>query len=393
MADMPLTAPAVKPANPNFSSGPCAKRPGWTVNALANALVGRSHRAKPAKARIEKAIALTRELLEVPADYRIGIVPASDTGAVEMFLWSALGARGVDMLAWESFGEGWVTDVQKQLKLADARVIKAPYGELPDLTQVDFNRDVVFTWNGTTSGVRVPNADWIPADRQGLTICDATSGAFAQNLDFAKLDVVTFSWQKALGGEAAHGILILSPRAVERLETYKPDRPLPKIFRMTKGGKLMEDIFEGATINTVSMICIEDAIDAMEWGKSVGGLKGMQARADANFEALNDWVEATPWIENLAKVPEQRSNTSVCLVIADPEVKALDADAQAAFAKAIVSRLDKAGVAYDIGAYRDAPTGFRIWAGSTVETSDLKALTGWLDWAFATEKAALRAAA
>ena len=393
MADMPLTAPAVKPANPNFSSGPCAKRPGWTVNALANALVGRSHRAKPAKARIEKAIALTRELLEVPADYRIGIVPASDTGAVEMFLWSALGARGVDMLAWESFGEGWVTDVQKQLKLADARVIKAPYGELPDLTQVDFNRDVVFTWNGTTSGVRVPNADWIPADRQGLTICDATSGAFAQNLDFAKLDVVTFSWQKALGGEAAHGILILSPRAVERLETYKPDRPLPKIFRMTKGGKLMEDIFEGATINTVSMICIEDAIDAMEWGKSVGGLRGMQARADANFKALNDWVEATPWIENLAKVPEQRSNTSVCLVIADPEVKALDADAQAAFAKAIVSRLDKAGVAYDIGAYRDAPTGFRIWAGSTVETSDLKALTGWLDWAFATEKAALKAAA
>ena len=393
MADMPLTAPAVKPANPNISSGPCAKRPGWTVNALANALVGRSHRAKPAKARIEKAIALTRELLEVPADYRIGIVPASDTGAVEMFLWSALGARGVDMLAWESFGEGWVTDVQKQLKLADARVIKAPYGELPDLTQVDFNRDVVFTWNGTTSGVRVPNADWIPADRQGLTICDATSGAFAQNLDFAKLDVVTFSWQKALGGEAAHGILILSPRAVERLETYKPDRPLPKIFRMTKGGKLMEDIFEGATINTVSMICIEDAIDAMEWGKSVGGLKGMQARADANFKALNDWVEATPWVANLAKVPAQRSNTSVCLVIADPDVKALDADAQAAFAKAIVSRLDKAGVAYDIGAYRDAPTGFRIWAGSTVETSDLKALTGWLDWAFATEKAALKAAA
>ena len=392
MADMP-TAPAVKPANPNFSSGPCAKRPGWTVNALANALVGRSHRAKPAKARIEKAIALTRELLEVPADYRIGIVPASDTGAVEMFLWSALGARGVDMLAWESFGEGWITDVQKQLKLADARVIKAPYGELPDLKQVNFDNDVVFTWNGTTSGVRVPNADWIPADRQGLTICDATSAAFAQNLDFAKLDVVTFSWQKALGGEAAHGILILSPRAVERLESYKPDRPLPKIFRMTKGGKLMEDIFEGATINTVSMICIEDAVDAMEWGKSVGGLKGMQARANANFKALNDWVEATAWIANLAQVPEQRSNTSVCLVIADPDIKALDAEAQAAFAKAIVSRLDKAGVAYDIGAYRDAPTGFRIWAGSTVETSDLKALTGWLDWAFATEKAALKAAA
>jgi phosphoserine aminotransferase len=393
MADMPLTAPAVKPANPNFSSGPCAKRPGWTVDALANALVGRSHRAKPAKARIEKAIALTRELLEVPADYRIGIVPASDTGAVEMFLWSALGARGVDMLAWESFGEGWVTDVQKQLKLDDVRVLKAPYGELPDLTQVDFNRDVVFTWNGTTSGVRVPNADWIPADRQGLTICDATSAAFAQNLDFAKLDVVTFSWQKALGGEAAHGVLILSPRAVERLETFKPDRPLPKIFRMTKGGKLMEDIFQGATINTVSMLCIEDAIDAMEWGKSLGGLKAMQARADANFKVLNDWVEATPWVDNLAKVPEQRSNTSVCLVIADPEITALDGDAQAAFAKAIVSRLDKAGAAYDIGGYRDAPTGLRIWAGSTVEAESLKTLTEWLDWAFAAEKAALKAAA
>jgi phosphoserine aminotransferase len=392
MADM-LTAPAVKPANPNFSSGPCAKRPGWTVNALANALVGRSHRAKPAKARIEKAIALTRELLEVPADYRIGIVPASDTGAVEMFMWSALGARGVDMLAWESFGEGWVTDVQKQLKLADVRVIKAPYGELPDLQQVNFDNDVVFTWNGTTSGVRVPNADWIPADRKGLTICDATSGAFAQNLDFTKLDVVTFSWQKALGGEAAHGILILSPRAVERLETYKPAWPLPKIFRMTKGGKLMEDIFEGATINTVSMLCIEDAVDSMEWGKSIGGLKAMQARADANFKVLNDWVAKTDWIDFLAQIPEQRSNTSVCLVIADAAIKLLDPDAQAAFAKAIVSRLDKAGVAYDIGGYRDAPTGLRIWSGSTVEASDLEALTGWLDWAFATEKAALNKAA
>jgi len=393
MADMPLTAPAVKPANPNFSSGPCAKRPGWTVDVLKTALVGRSHRAKPAKARIEKAIALTRELLEVPADYRIGIVPASDTGAVEMFLWSALGAHGVDMLAWESFGEGWVTDVQKQLKLADARIIKAPYGQLPDLKQVNFDHDVVFTWNGTTSGVRVPNADWIPADRKGLTICDATSGAFAQNLDFSKLDVVTFSWQKALGGEAAHGILILSPRAVERLETYKPDRPLPKIFRLTKGGKLMEDIFEGATINTVSMLCIEDAVDAMEWGKSIGGLKAMQARADANFKVLSDWVAKTDWVDFLAQIPETRSNTSVCLVIADTAVKLLDDDAQAAFAKAIVSRLDKAGAAYDIGAYRDAPTGLRIWAGSTVEASDLKALTEWLDWAFAAEKAALKAAA
>jgi phosphoserine aminotransferase len=393
MADMPLTAPSVKPANPNFSSGPCAKRPGWTLEALAGALVGRSHRAKPAKARIERAIALTRELLEVPADYLIGIVPASDTGAVEMALWGMLGARGVDVLSWESFGEGWVTDIQKQLKLPDVRVLKAPYGELPDLSQVDFTRDVVFTWNGTTSGVRVPNGDWIPADRQGLTICDATSAAFAQNLDFAKLDVVTFSWQKALGGEAAHGILILSPRAVERLETYKPDRPLPKIFRLTNGGKLMADIFEGATINTVSMLCVEDAIDAMEWGLKAGGLKGMRARADANFKAVANWVAKTPWIDFLAADPATRSNTSVCLVIADPAVSGLDAEKQAAFAKAIVSRLDKLGVAYDIGHYRDAPTGFRIWCGSTVETADLVALTPWLDYAFALEKAELAKAA
>jgi phosphoserine aminotransferase len=389
MADMPLTAPAVKPANPNFSSGPCSKRPGWTLDALAGALIGRSHRAKPAKQRIEKAIALTRELLEVPADYLIGIVPASDTGAVEMAMWGMLGARGVDVLAWESFGEGWVTDIQKQLKLPDVRVLKAPYGELPDLKQVDFTRDVVFTWNGTTSGVRVPNADWIPADRQGLTICDATSAAFAQNLDFSKLDVVTFSWQKALGGEAAHGILILSPRAVERLETYKPAWPMPKIFRLTKGGKLMADVFEGATINTVSMLCVEDAVDAMEWGKTVGGLKGMQARADANFKVIADWVAKTPWVDFLAKNDAERSNTSVCLVIADPAVTGLDDEKQAAFAKAIVSRLDKAGIAYDIGHYRDAPTGFRIWCGSTVEASDLKALTPWLDHAFALEKAEL----
>ena len=393
MAEMPVTAPAVKPANPNFSSGPCAKRPGWTVEALANALVGRSHRSKPGKARIQRAIDLTRELLEVPADYRIGIVPASDTGAVEMFLWSALGARGVDMLAWESFGAGWVTDVQKQLKLDDVRVLDAPYGELPDLAQVDFDRDVVFTWNGTTSGVRVANGDWIPADRKGLTICDATSAAFAQNLDFAKLDVVTFSWQKALGGEAAHGVLILSPRAVERLETYKPERPLPKIFRLTKGGKLLEEVFQAATINTPSMLCIEDAIDAMEWGKSIGGLRAMQARADANFKVLADWVARTPWVEFLAKNPANRSNTSVCLSIVDPAITGLDDAAQAAFAKAIVSRLDKAGVAYDIGAYKDAPSGLRIWAGSTVEASDLEALTPWLDWAFAEELNALKAAA
>ena len=388
-----LTAPAVKPANPNYSSGPCAKRPGWTLEALANALVGRSHRSKPGKARIQRAIDLTRELLEVPADYLIGIVPASDTGAVEMALWSMLGARGVDMLAWESFGEGWVTDVTKQLKLEDARTIRAPYGELPDLGQVDFSRDVVFTWNGTTSGVRVPDGDWIPADRQGLTICDATSAAFAQNLDFHKLDVVTFSWQKALGGEAAHGILILSPRAVERLETFKPDRPLPKIFRLTKGGKLLREVFEAATINTPSMLVIEDAIDAMEWAKRAGGLTALRARADANFKVLGDWVARTPWVDFLAKVPATRSNTSVCLSIVDPAVTALGAEAQAAFAKAIVARLDKAGAAYDIGAYKDAPPGLRIWAGSTIEASDLEKLTPWLDWAFAAEKAALKAAA
>lgn len=384
-----VAKPDVRPENPNFSSGPCAKRPGWTVEALAGALVGRSHRAKPAKARIKRAIDLTRDLLEVPDDYLIGIVPASDTGAVEMALWGMLGARGVDMLNWESFGAGWVTDVQKQLKLDDVRVLKAEYGELPDLTQVDFSRDVVFTWNGTTSGVRVPDGDWIPADREGLTICDATSAAFAQNLDFSKLDVVTFSWQKALGGEAAHGILILSPRAVERLETFTPaNRPMPKIFRLTKGGKLMAEVFEGATINTVSMICIEDAVDAMEWGLKAGGLKALQARADANEKAIADWVAKTDWVDFLATDPKVRSNTSVCLKIVDPEVNALSEEAQAKLAKAVVSRLDKEEVGYDIGGYRDAPTGFRIWCGSTVETSDLEKLTPWLDWAFAEEKKA-----
>lgn len=382
--------PAVKPANPNFSSGPCAKRPGWTAEgALKDALVGRSHRAKPAKARIQRAIDLTRELLEVPDDYLIGIVPASDTGAVEMVLWSMLGQRGVDMMAWESFGSGWVTDVVKQLKLPDVRKIEAGYGDLPDLSTVDFARDVVFTWNGTTSGVRVPNADWIAADREGLTICDATSAVFAQDLDFKKLDVVTFSWQKVLGGEAAHGVLILSPRAVARLESYTPAWPLPKIFRLTKGGKLIADIFAAATINTVSMLCVEDAVDAMEWGLREGGLKGLQKRADANFKVLADWVAKTPWVDFLAKVPDQRSNTSVCLVIADPAVAALSDDDQAAFAKRMVSALDKQGVAYDIGAYRDAPSGLRIWCGSTVEASDLEKLTPWLDWAFAQEKAAL----
>jgi phosphoserine aminotransferase len=394
MAIMTITAqPAVKPANPNFSSGPCAKRPGWTLEALSDAPLGRSHRAKVGKAKLKLAIDLTREVLEIPADYRIGIVPASDTGAVEMALWSLLGARPVDLLAWESFGEGWVTDVVKQLKLKDARVLKAPYGELPDLGQVNFDHDVVFTWNGTTSGVRVPNGDFIPADRQGLTICDATSAAFAQNLDWAKLDVVTYSWQKVLGGEAAHGMLILSPRAVERLESYVPAWPLPKIFRLTKGGKLIEGTFEGETINTPSMLCVEDYIDALNWAKAVGGLKGLQARSDANFKVLADYVAKTPWIDFLATVPETRSNTSVCLVVADPEVKALAPDAQAAFAKALAASLEKAGVAYDIGAYRDAPAGLRIWAGATVEASDLDALLPWLDWAFATAKAGLKQAA
>ncbi|UXO82605.1 phosphoserine transaminase [Brucella intermedia] len=388
-----IAKPAVRPANPNFSSGPCAKRPGWSLNALVDAALGRSHRAKIGKTKLKEAIDLTREVLQVPADYRIGIVPASDTGAVEMALWSMLGARGVDMVAWESFGAGWVTDVVKQLKLEDVRTFEAPYGEIVDFSKVDFDRDVVFTWNGTTSGARVPNADFIPADRKGLTFCDATSAAFAQRLDFPKLDVVTFSWQKVLGGEGAHGILILSPRAVERLESYKPAWPMPKIFRMTKGGKLIEGIFVGETINTPSMLCVEDYLDALKWAKSLGGLDALVARADANFAVLNDFVERTPWIANLAVKPETRSNTSVCLTIVDPEVTALSADEQAAFAKGIVTALDKEAVAYDIGAYRDAPSGLRIWAGATVEASDLEALTHWLDWAFATQKAALKAAA
>jgi phosphoserine aminotransferase len=390
---MTISKPGLRPASPNFSSGPCAKRPGWSPEALAGAPLGRSHRAKVGKARLERAIDLTREVLQVPADYRIGIVPASDTGAVEMALWSLLGERGVDMVAWESFGAGWVTDVVKQLKLKDARTIEAPYGALPDLSTIDFDRDVVFTWNGTTSGVRVPNGDFIPADRKGLTICDATSAAFAQRLDFSKLDVVTFSWQKVLGGEGAHGMLILSPRAVERLETYKPAWPLPKIFRLTSGGKLIDGIFKGETINTPSMLCVEDYVDALEWAKSVGGLDGLVARADANFAVLDRFVEASSWLGHLAVDPATRSNTSVCLSIVDPDIAALDGDAQAAFAKNLAAILEKEGAAYDIGAYRDAPPGLRIWAGATVESSDLEALLPWLDWAFATQKAALKAAA
>jgi phosphoserine aminotransferase len=389
-----VSMPAARPRAPFFSSGPCAKRPGWSLDQLSTESLGRSHRAKLGKARLKLAIDLTREVLEVPADYRIGIVPGSDTGAVEMALWSLLGARPVDMLAWESFGEGWVTDVVKQLKLPDARVITAPYGELPDLRKVDTRtRDVVFTWNGTTSGVRVPDADWIARDREGLAICDATSAAFAQRLDFAKLDVVTFSWQKVLGGEAAHGMLILSPRAVERLEGYKPSWPLPKVFRMTKGGKLIEGIFEGETINTPSMLAVEDYIDALQWAKAAGGLGGLVAKADRNAKVLLDWVARTPWIANLAKDPATASNTSVCLAIADPEIVARGQDAVAAVAKGITSALDREGVAFDIGAYRDAPPGLRIWCGATVEASDLEALTPWLDWAFAQEKARLARAA
>ena len=385
--------PAIRPANSNFSSGPCAKRPGWSLEALRDAALGRSHRAKIGKAKLKQAIDFTREVLEVPADYRIGIVPASDTGAVEMALWSLLGERPVDVLAWESFGLGWVTDVVKQLKLKDARTIKADYGKLPDLKQVDFTHDVVFTWNGTTSGVRVPNGDWIAADRTGLTICDATSAAFAQPLAFDKLDVVTFSWQKALGGEAAHGVIVLSPRAVARLESYTPAWPVPKIFRMTKGGKLIDGIFVGETINTPSMLCVEDYLDTLKWAKAAGGLKGLMARADANFRVLADWAARTPWIDFFAEDPATRSNTSVTLKIVDPDVVRRDAAEQEALLKAIVSRLDKEGVAHDIAYHRDAPPHFRIWAGATIEASDLKALTTWLEWAYAVEKAGLKQAA
>lgn len=390
---MTATKPGVRPAIPHFSSGPCAKRPGWSLQNLTDAVLGRSHRSKIGKAKLKRAIDLTREVLEVPAGYRIGIVPASDTGAVEMALWSLLGARPVTMLAWESFGEGWVTDVEKQLKLKDLTVIKAPYGELPDFDKIDFANDVVFTWNGTTSGVRVPNGDWISAKRQGLTICDATSAAFAQRLDWPKLDVVTFSWQKALGGEGAHGMLILSPRAVERLETHKPMWPLPKIFRLTKGGKLNEGIFAGETINTPSMLCVEDYLDALQWAKSTGGLTATIARSDANAKVLSDWVAATAWVDHLAKHANERSNTSVCLKVVDPMVTRLSGDEQAAFAKTLAGLLEKEDVAYDIAFYRDAPPGLRIWCGATVEQRDIEALTPWLDWAFAEAKATLSKAA
>jgi phosphoserine aminotransferase len=393
-----LAKPAMRPARPEFSSGPCAKRPGWSPQNLQNAVLGRSHRSKLGKARIQEAITRTRQVLEVPDDFLIGIVPGSDTGAVEMALWSLLGPRPIQLLAFESFGKDWVTDVVKQLKLP-AEVLDAPYGQLPDLGKVRKDADLVFTWNGTTSGVRVPNADFIAADREGIVICDATSAAFAQDLDWAKLDVVTFSWQKALGGEGAHGVLILSPRAVARLESHTPAWPMPKLFRMTKpnkeggGGKVSLDIFEGATINTPSMLCVEDAVDALKWAESIGGLTEMQRRADANLAVLAEFVAKTLWIEFLAADPACRSNTSVCLTVVDPRVTALSDDAQADFAKKLAGLLEKEAVALDVGGYRDAPPGLRIWCGATVETSDLEALTPWLDWAFASVAADLQAAA
>jgi len=383
--------PAMRPADPRFSSGPTKKRPGWSLDALNGAILGRSHRSKPGKTRLKEAIDRTRDVLGVPDDYRIGIVPASDTGAVEMAMWSMLGARPVTMLAWESFGEDWITDVAKQLKL-DATVMKAPYGALPDLSKVDPAHDVVFTWNGTTSGVRVPDADWIAADRQGLTICDATSAVFAQRVDWAKIDVLTYSWQKVLGGEAAHGMLILSPRAVERLTTYKPAWPMPKIFRMTKGSELIEGIFQGETINTPSMLAVEDYIDALKWAQGLGGLDALIARADANLAALAEWVDRTPWVAFLAADPATRSNTSVCIKVVDPRVTGLSEDGQAEFAKKLSALLEKEGVALDAASYRSAPPGLRLWCGATVETDDVIALTPWLDWAFETLAAELEPA-
>ena len=385
--------PARRPANPLFSSGPTAKRPGWNLQNLQHAVLGRSHRCAPGKAKLRQAIDETRELLGVPADYRIAIVPASDTGAMEMALWSLLGARGIDCLVWESFGKGWASDIVGQLKLDDVRLLEADYGALPDLDQVDFARDVVFTWNGTTSGVKVPDGNWIAADRAGLTICDATSAAFAQPLPFDKLDAITFSWQKVLGGEAAHGMLVLSPRAVERLESHTPAWPLPKIFRLTKGGKLIEGIFAGATINTPSMLCVEDYLGALAWGQSIGGLDALIGRADRNAVVIADWVARSPWVDFLATNPATRSNTSVCLKIVDPAVSVLDKSGQAVFADAMAGALQGKGVAFDIESYRDAPPGLRIWCGGTVEACDLEALVPWLDWAFAAQKAKLQAAA
>jgi phosphoserine aminotransferase len=383
--------PPARPRNPCFSSGPCAKRPGWSLAALEGALLGRSHRAKSGRAKLDEVVKRSRAVLGIPADYRLGIVPASDTGAMEMALWSLLGARGVDVLAWESFGEGWATDVAKQLKLADLRLVRADYGVLPDLAKVDTDRDVVFTWNGTTSGVCVPNGDWIKPDRQGLTICDATSGAFAMELPWPKLDVVTWSWQKALGGEAAHGMLVLSPRAIARLESYTPAWPLPKIFRMTTKGKFNEKIFEGETINTPSLLAVEDAIDGLKWAEAVGGRAALVARAQANLGAIAAWVERTPWIDFLAQDPAARSWTSVCLKLVDDWFQRLPTDAQRAAVKRLEALLDAEGVAYDIAGHRDAPPGLRIWCGSTIERSDVDALLPWLDWAYGEVRRAIAA--
>ncbi len=382
--------PQAKPARAEFSSGPCPKRPGWSIETVAaKAWLGRSHRAAGPKAQLKEAIDRIAEILGVPEDYKVGIVPASDTGAFEMAMWSMLGARPADMLVWESFGKGWATDATKQLGLADCRVIEAAYGELPDLSAVRPDADICFTQNGTTSGARLPNFDWIPADREGLTFNDATSAAFAQPIDWAKSDVTTFSWQKALGGEGGHGVLILSPRAVARLESHVPDRPLPKIFRLTKGGKLIDGIFKGETINTPSMLCVADLIDALDWVEKIGGADAMQARADANSTALQAWADKTPWLETRVANPAQRSNTSVCLKIADKAVASLDDAAQKAFVKKMVKLLEDEGAALDINGYRDAPAGLRVWCGATVDLADVEALTPWLDWAFEAAKAEL----
>jgi phosphoserine aminotransferase len=375
--------PVQIPNNPCFSSGPCAKRPGWSLDALKDATVGRSHRAKIGKNKLADVIERSKKILGIPASYQLGIVPASDTGAVEMALWSLLGERGVDVLAWESFSSGWAADCKNQLHLKDLRVLKADYGKLPDLGQVDSARDVVFAWNGTTSGVRVPNGFWIAAHRPGLTICDATSAVFAMDIPWDKLDVVTWSWQKVLGGEGAHGMIALSPRAVQRLETFVPDRPMPKIFQMTKGGKLIGGIFEGETINTPSMLCVEDALDGLKWAESIGGLRALMSRSQANLKCIEDWVAKSSWAAFLAEDRAARSSTSICLKIIDPDFNALSTDQQQTQVKAIVSKLEKERVAYDIGSYRDAPVGLRIWGGATVETSDIQALLPWLDWAYA----------
>ena len=379
--------PLQTPNNPCFSSGPCAKRPGWSLDALKGAAVGRSHRAKIGKSKLAEVITRSKKVLGMPADYILAIVPASDTGAIELAMWAMLGERGVDVLSWESFGSGWAADCKNQLKLKDLRSIKADYGKLPDLTQMDWSRDVVFTWNGTTSGVRVPNGDWIPADREGLAICDATSAVFAMQMPWDKLDVVTWSWQKVLGGEGAHGMIALSPRAVKRLETFTPDRPLPKIFQLSKGGKVTLGIFEGETINTPSMLCVEDALDGLKWAESIGGLDALVARSTANLKAIENWVAQSSWAGFLAEDAAIRSSTSICLKIVDPAYAALSADDQVKHAKTLVSLLDKEGAAYDIGAYRDAPVGLRIWGGATVEAADIQALTAWLDWAYGEVKA------